>query len=384
MDIATHLDASTLFMVNAVSLAVFAVTYVFAWVGQSNRIYWANLTLSNVLFAVAFIMLSRLIDASNTELLAPNCLLVIGLSLRWQAVRAFFGHAPSFILPAILTVLVFLLLLLEREIGTSFAFGGVNIAISVQIAAIIYTLISERKQRLPSRWGLVAAYCIILLSSILRVTQGWMFEQGMDSLLPADGFLHIHLFAVAIHIVASGAFSLSMAYEQGAIELRQAALQDALTGLPNRLGLEHKLANSFKAGLANCAVFLIDIDHFKAINDSHGHIVGDRVIRRCGEIITGNLREQDFAARIGGEEFLVLIARTSLREAVQIAETIRQTVENDYIQAGEAKVRVTVSTGIAYTDSSRLSFLDVMTQADHQLYKAKEAGRNRVCAIICT
>ncbi len=383
MDITTHLDASTLFMVNAVSLSVFAVTYIFAWAGQSNRIYWANLTLSNVLFAIAFIMFSRLIDASNTDLLAPNCLLVIGLCLRWQAMRAFFGHAPSFILPAILTVLVFFLLSLEKQIGTSFVFGGVNIAIAAQILVIIYTLVSEHKQRLPSRWGLVAAYSIILLSSVLRVTQGLMLEQGMNSLLPADAFLHIHLFSAAIHIVASGAFSLSMAYEQGAIELRQVAQRDALTGLPNRLGLEHKLKNSFRAGLSDCAVFLIDIDHFKKINDSYGHITGDRVIRHCGQIITGKLREQDFAARIGGEEFLAIIARTSSQEAAQIAERIRQAVENEYIHVGETKVHVTVSMGIAYTDSSHFSFPDMMAQADRQLYKAKEAGRNRVHAAVC-
>ncbi|MGE4373453.1 MAG: GGDEF domain-containing protein [Xanthobacter sp.] len=383
MDSRYYLDASTLFTVNAVSLSVFAITYVFAWAGHSNRVYWSNLSISNILFAIAFVMFSQRIDARNTDLLIPNCLLVIGLSFRWQAVRAFFGYAPSFVLPAFLTAVVFGLLYFARDIGSGLVFGGVNIAIATQIVVIIYTLVSERQERLPSRWGLVVAYGIILVSSLLRAAQGWLLEQGMNSLLPADGFLQIHLFSAAIHIVASGAFSLSMAYEQGAIALRWAAMHDALTGLPNRQGLDHKLGNSFRAGLGRCAVFIIDIDKFKDINDIHGHLVGDDVIRRCGRIITENLRQKDFAARIGGEEYLVIVAHLSTEQAHQSAERIRQAIENECIVVGEAKVHFTVSVGIAYTDNSHISFPEMMAQADRQLYKAKEAGRNRVHATVC-
>ncbi len=384
MEFTNHLDASTLFMVNAVSLSVFAVTYLFAWCGQSNRTYWANLSVSNVLFAIAFIMFSLRINASNTDLLLPNCILVIGLGLRWQAVRVFFKHKPSYILPILLTILVFALLSLESILGTAIVFGGVNVAIALQILAIIHTLISERSQPLPSRWGLAAAYAIILVSSTLRIAQGWILEQGMSSLLPADVFLHIHLFAAAIHIVASGAFSLSMAYEQGTLELRQMALRDVLTGLPNRLGLEHRLKSNFKSGFAGCAVFLIDIDKFKQINDTHGHAMGDHIIHQCGQIISRHLREHDFVARIGGEEFLAIIAHTPPLQAAQIAEHIRQAVESEYIMAGDAEVHFTVSVGIAYTESPDSTFTDLMAQADHQLYKAKGEGRNRVYANMYT
>ncbi|MGQ3676508.1 GGDEF domain-containing protein [Xanthobacter sp. TB0139] len=383
MDSSYHLDAYTLFTVNAVSLFVFAVVYIFAWVGQNNRIYWANLAISNVLLSIAFIMFSWLIDTRNPNLLFPNCLLVIGLSFRWQAVRAFFGHAPSFTFSALLTFLVFILLYFEKHIGASIVFGGVNIAISAQIVVIIYTLASERQERLSSRWGLVAAYGIILVSSILRTAQGWLLEQGMSSLLPGDGFLHIHLFSAAIHIVASGAFSLSMAYERGAIALRRVALHDALTGLPNRQGLEQKLQANFSDGFRNCAIFIIDIDKFKSINDMYGHVIGDHAIRQCGQIIARNLREQDFAARIGGEEFLIIIAHISVEQAAQRAEHMRQAIENEHIQVGEAEVHFTVSVGIAYTDTSHVPFSELMAQADRQLYKAKEAGRNRVHATVC-
>lgn len=383
MDLTNHLDASTLFLVNAVSLAVFAVTYIFAWCGQSNRAYWAALTISNILFSIAFIMFSWLIDAEYRALLLPNCLIILGLGVRWQAVRVFFGHRPSYLLPSIFTVMVFCLLYLENRIGTGVAFSGVNIVISLQIAIIIYALVSERAQDLPSRWGLAAAYGIVFITSAIRATQGWMLDQGMSSLLPADAFLHAHLFSAAIHIVASGAFSLSMAYEQSAVELRQAALCDALTGLPNRMGLESRLKSSFRFSLAKCAVFVIDIDSFKRINDTYGHGVGDVVIHHCGQVISRHLRDTDFVARIGGEEFLVIIAHTSPPEALQIAERIRLAMARECVEAGEDLVRFTVSAGIAYTENPRLSFTHMMMQADQQLYKAKAEGRNCVRATVC-
>ncbi|QIB34166.1 GGDEF domain-containing protein [Ancylobacter pratisalsi] len=372
------LDASTLFVVNAASLVVFSVVYLVAWSQRANRKYWLNLTIANLIFAVAFVMFSHRIDGSKETLLLPNCLLVIGLGFRWQAIRAFFGRRPTYRLSISLTVLVAALLYGSDMLGPGTVFGGVNVIIALQIAIIIYTLASERHQHLPSRWGLIAAYGVLLGSSALRVMQGWMLDRGMDSLLPADTFLDIHLIAAAIHIVACGAFSLSMAYEQGTEGLRRAALSDPLTGLLNRLGLEHELTRLVGLAPLRCAVVLIDIDEFKQINDKHGHAAGDIVIQKCSRTITARLRNIDFAARVGGEEFAIILPDVTLEEAGRIAERIRRAIELEEVTTPEGPIRFTVSAGISLSETPPHIFSQLLIEADRQLYQAKADGRNLV------
>lgn len=376
------LDASTLFVVNAASLLVFAVVYLVAWSRRSNPKYWLNLTIANLVLAVAFVMFSRRIEGSGEQLLLPNCLLVVGLGLRWQAIRAFFGHQPSYLLSILLTALVAGLLYGADKLGSGVVFGAVNAVIAVQIVVIVHALASEHHPHLPSRWGLILAYGIVLASSVLRVAQGWMIDHGMSSLLPVDVLLDIHLLVAAVHIVASGAFSLSMAYEQGTEELRRIALRDPLTGLLNRLGLESMLTKASQAKPPGCAVLVVDIDRFKKINDLHGHLAGDIVIQHCGQTISGTLREADFAARVGGEEFVVVLPEVSLEEASRIAERIRGAVEVSAVTVPSGTVRFTVSIGIGVSDDARWTFSELMVEADSQLYKAKTAGRNAVRPVL--
>ncbi len=378
------LDAATVFIVNAASLFVFSVVYLVAWSRMVNRGYWFNLAVANIIFSVAFLIFSQRIGGSQDALLLPNCLLAIGLGFRWQAIRAFFAYSPTHFATACLTLLVAGLLYSADMLGTGVVFGAVNVVLTIQLVAIIHTLASERHRHLPSVWGLIAAYGIMVASSVLRVMQGWLAQNSMDNLLPEDLFLNIHLMNAAIHIVASGAFSLSLAYERGAETLKKAALQDPLTGLLNRAGLEQAAAKMMDPTITQRAVLIVDIDRFKSINDAHGHLVGDRVIERCGMVIGANLRETDVAARIGGEEFVALLPNATTHDASLIAERIRQAIEAQQVNAGDVVVRFTVSVGIGYSDDVRLPFRELLSEADRQLYRSKEDGRNLVRAAFAT
>ena len=127
---------------------------------------------------------------------------------------------------------------------------------------------------------------------------------------------------------------------------------------------------------------MIDIDHFKAINDAHGHLVGDQVLQELARLLQQSVRKGDVVGRYGGEEFLVVLSHTPLAGALTWAERFRQTVETHEIQITSGTVvRVTVSVGVAsWPEAPVAEPWDLLRYADAALYEAKRAGRNRVCA----
>ncbi|MEX5503524.1 diguanylate cyclase [Pseudomonas putida] len=159
--------------------------------------------------------------------------------------------------------------------------------------------------------------------------------------------------------------------------LNRDAQTDPLTGLGNRRSLEFSLSLLQAEGRAFAAIVL-DIDHFKRVNDNHGHEVGDQVLRRLAELMRRCCREGDLLCRTGGEEFLMLLPGASLEVATVVAERLRVTVQDTPVQPVGA---VTVSLGVARWDGEAGSEpVEALSQADRALYQAKQGGRNRVCA----
>lgn len=161
-------------------------------------------------------------------------------------------------------------------------------------------------------------------------------------------------------------------------EMRQLATTDSLTGVRNkRYLLDH--GDQFLADRRKQPVsaMLIDIDHFKKINDNYGHITGDRILEELGALLVGNLRDDTLVVRFGGEEFAVLIPRCSLAEAQKRAESLRAQVES----LRPAGYPITISIGLASTAAlSTPTLTQLLTLADRALYAAKARGRNQVCA----
>ncbi|CAL95266.1 sensor domain-containing diguanylate cyclase [Azoarcus olearius] len=164
-------------------------------------------------------------------------------------------------------------------------------------------------------------------------------------------------------------------------ELVQLARRDALTGLPNRLAANEQLTEEFlrmKRSLVPYAVLMADIDLFKRINDGHGHAVGDAVLRHVAGVIRSSLRITDFVARVGGEEFLVLLPNTDIEAAAVVAEKIRVAVEG---AAAPEVGQVTLSIGVGRAVSAHPSPDDAVRLADDGLYEAKRLGRNRISVV---
>jgi len=170
-------------------------------------------------------------------------------------------------------------------------------------------------------------------------------------------------------------------------ELRHQAETDPLTGLANRRRFFTALllAGERVARKGDrCAVLMLDLDHFKAVNDRYGHAVGDTVLRSFAEILRDSLRSSDLAGRVGGEEFAVLLPHTDLAGALLLAERIRHAVASYCRVPQHPELRMTVSIGASELLPEDPSPEVALARADAALYRAKQAGRNRVVAACAT
>ncbi|HUL46374.1 MAG TPA: GGDEF domain-containing protein [Steroidobacteraceae bacterium] len=165
-------------------------------------------------------------------------------------------------------------------------------------------------------------------------------------------------------------------------QAKSEALLDPLTGLKNRRGFELAVKELATSGSAfkGSALVLADIDHFKQINDRHGHLLGDKILRAIGQTLQSNIKGRDIAARPGGDEFAVLLQQTPLAGARALAEQIRTAVAAGRIRRADSKDQpgsVTLSIGVAAGGSDD-TLESLLARADAALYAAKRAGRNRV------
>jgi len=165
--------------------------------------------------------------------------------------------------------------------------------------------------------------------------------------------------------------------------LANQARVDYLTNLSNRRYFmeqaEAELNRALRYG-SPLALLMIDIDHFKNINDSYGHKTGDMVLQKMSDLLKQSLREVDVLGRIGGEEFAILLPESRLENAIEVAERLRVQIANSKLLEGQAEtLRFTVSIGVAMLDSANQNLDALFNQADEALYKAKNSGRNCVC-----
>ncbi len=161
------------------------------------------------------------------------------------------------------------------------------------------------------------------------------------------------------------------------------AYRDKLTGLRNRSALARLVSSLEPSGdrpRRRYGLIMLDLDHFKDFNDTHGHPAGDRLLADFARLIIDNVREADRVVRYGGEEFLVVLPETSQADGVRVAEKLRAAVaEHQFtLPSGQAAPQVTASLGVAAYPEDGDNFQEIVDQADERLYQAKERGRNRV------
>lgn len=162
------------------------------------------------------------------------------------------------------------------------------------------------------------------------------------------------------------------------------ATTDELTGLMNRRNILKRLDEELQRAVRlqeRLCIMIIDLDHFKRINDTHGHLFGDVVLKSAAASFRDTVRSYDIIGRIGGEEFLIISPGVDMEEAIGLADRVRMRVSELEFRQGEQKITVTLSVGATFLESSDLGIVSMMKRADRALYQAKEQGRNRVVAL---
>jgi diguanylate cyclase (GGDEF)-like protein len=206
----------------------------------------------------------------------------------------------------------------------------------------------------------------------------WLFGSASAADGPAVLSLLIRVATlVLVAVVTSGVIALHQRVLEG--QVRHLTDRDPLTGLSNRRGLDQALSQETSRAARTggaLAVALIDLDHFKQVNDSRGHQVGDRVLRQVGEALRDGIREYDVAARLGGDEFVVILPGCGPEEAVRVAERLRASIGTTVRSA----TGVTATAGVAVFGLHGTEPTELVGAADAALYQGKRAGRNRTTA----
>ncbi|MCO7175381.1 GGDEF domain-containing protein [Sporolactobacillus kofuensis] len=240
-----------------------------------------------------------------------------------------------------------------------------------------------------SRWHVVVRFLLtgILFAALLFF---YFYTKTVPPITRTSAEMSelMYLLSVTLNFIGLGyaAFYYRSNSEKLERKLSMLAHTDVLTGVDNRRSFE-RLAQKELARQLNhhkpCALILFDIDHFKKINDTFGHAVGDMALQKMAEVCEQVLREQDHFGRIGGEEFAVFLAHTSHDEAAHIAERLRKTISACQIELdGGTQVALSASVGFTVPKAKHDELPQLMIRADKALYQAKREGRNRVASVI--
>jgi diguanylate cyclase (GGDEF)-like protein len=244
-------------------------------------------------------------------------------------------------------------------------------------------LIQLPQGRVRGRWYIMTALNVAFIAGYI----GYALAFWDQHHAPADLIVPGVFFFGAGYVWSSSTLSLQAVKDIRRVALlEQENITDPLSGLYNRRyldrRLEEEIARVKRYGLP-LSVLMIDIDHFKRINDSFGHPAGDRVLGYLGKLTLNGIRSADIAARYGGDEFMVIAPNTTVSMAGTLAERLRQHIESHALvltsePGSRHEVRVTVSIGVAGCNPQTEALQELVHKVDQALYSAKQAGRNRV------
>ncbi|MES1180184.1 MAG: diguanylate cyclase [Hyphomicrobium sp.] len=359
------------------SAASLALSFVISWsVSRTNSELLSWATGAAALAVFAMIHARFVADFSPALGIVAFSTLLISLIFFFAAARQF--RTGKF--PAKLVVKAAFLSSAVIALPMALGYAGVcYILVDTIACALLFATGSEYwrwRKEAPAPLILLSAFYIIagitfaLCAAVLVDRRGWIMNRAQD-----DWATDIKLITCLATLTAAGALSLGLNQIRITRRHKREAETDALTGILNRRALFDRVTEMGTSTLI--VVIALDIDHFKQINDTHGHSLGDTVLKSFANILSGAVREGDLTARIGGEEFAILLPNASLKMAGTVAERIRKRFSEQRFLSNGQLFDSTVSVGISQI-GTRGRLNDLLLQADAALYKAKRSGRNRV------
>ena len=299
--------------------------------------------------------------------------------LMFLALQAWLGPRPN------QRALIALMVLMPLGYALSFEHYSLRVGYANLMFALQLTIVAQAAlgPRQPGglRWRALVCLCYaaVACASLARGVLGAFYPE----LYPT--FDAPHIVNVLAQLTANMALVLTTVAvlvawrEEAEGQLREQAFTDNITGLLNRHGWDDRAPALFDQARRHntpLALILLDLDHFKRVNDTQGHEVGDQVLRLVGKVLQSNRRSSDLAARIGGEEFALLLPQTDKRAALHVEQRLRLALLEEGIQ--QPTLRVGYSAGLALLQAGDRKLTDVMVRADAALYQAKAQGRGRL------
>jgi diguanylate cyclase (GGDEF)-like protein len=377
------LDVHTLFLITIYVEALLGLLLLFAW-AQNLQVravaWWGCAHLMRAASVALFGLYGEVSQAISIDF--ANALLFLSFAVTWTGARVFDGRKPmplAIVGGSMLWLIVAHLPVIGVHFEIRFLVASGIITTYTWLTA--YEFWRGRAEPLVSRWPaiflLFAHGSLFLLRTPLAAMLPWppvseQFESVWLTVLSFEALM----FTISIAFIL-----LAMAKERTEFSHRTAAMIDPLTGIANRRSFLNDATELMarSTGAANpTAVLLMDLDHFKSINDRFGHAVGDRVLQIFAESTRETIRAADLFGRLGGEEFAVVLRNVRREDAITLAEAIhRHFVEAAAYVDGYA-IGATVSIGVVVSQDELLDMPELLAQADQALYYAKERGRNRV------
>ena len=320
--------------------------------------------------------------SAETYWLTVNALalVVVTLGIRGHCQRTDCKRLPNNLWPyaAVALAVVTWATVVDPHVGIRTALVPALAAITLFLSASM--IIRHREKTRPAEWA--AAISIMLFG----VSQG--IAAGMAAMQGAGGdaayqalYIHYNFLTLPAGYMAMGMFVIFMLASDLSEQMIEIAVHDQLTGVLNRRGLTEQGSSVYAMARrtdAPVSVVMTDIDRFKRINDSHGHAIGDDALCHFAEILKEGRRGDDILARVGGEEFALVLPRTKLKDAVKIADQLCARIATSPMVINGEDWPMTASFGVASVSAKDTSLSDTIIRADRALYRSKRAGRNQV------
>lgn len=303
----------------------------------------------------------------------------------WLGAMRFFGHAVPLWRPLLAFAAAYAAAqaLVQWGLGPVARYAMLNgmsaLLFLAMTATVIYgvrTFARDLYKEMVFFAILIGGICVLNAIKFMKIVDG-----GLEALQMDSGFqlvFYIYMSSLATVLPPSIVW---LVLRRLTDELRDVAARDPMTQLLNRRGLADALQQHFNARHAAPAyLLLLDVDHFKRINDCHGHQAGDTVLCHVAQVLRSTVRRGDLAGRIGGEEFVVLCLDTDDVGVLRLAERLRAGIEDQAMEVagGDQPLRITVTIGISDPFAAAHALENAMQQADAALYRGKAAGRNRI------
>jgi diguanylate cyclase (GGDEF)-like protein len=372
-------DTLTLMMAGSITTALAGLALFGVWTQlrhETALLWWFA---ANIVYAAGIAFLAAGLPDNVIHLVVAGTLLSdVALPLLWIGARVF-NRRPTPVrlaLPVGLAWPVASLAIGMMQVGLSFSFTGWAVWLSVSA----FELWRGRAERIPARWPLIAFFMIhaaVYAGGVHDALAGRLPRAGMA---PLNSWFGAIFFEEIVFAMASAIVMTMLCKERDTQEYMRAARNDSLTGIANHGALMEGARRIFQRCRKDGAPFsliMFDLDHFKAVNDRHGHRAGDDILRGFADTVRGLLRPTDLFGRYGGEEFTMVLPGATIDAAYVIAERIRHAFDESHRFLHGRPLNATVSAGVAAADT-QAALEDVLDAADQALYRAKDGGRNRV------